>query len=266
MGDQPISPYQHVVTLGLSMEWHWLLIGLFFPLFPLSIGFNALLNATKAPWLKALLLLVWPQIGIALIIQHQATIPEWLQYWGLLSSGLYAFRMLAMREVNIWIGYLATSSWALLWIPAFDQLSEHQLQIFAFGFSLPLAIMALISGEIAKRYGAAYTGLYGGLAIANPRLTGVLVVSVFAAIATPIFPTFFAMLHTLVLSQPLPAIWLVMIWGTWSWCAARLLQGLIVGPANLPYPRDLSVGMTWAMSLLLGALAILGLIYTGNLS
>ncbi len=168
MGDQPISPYQHVVTLGLSMEWHWLLIGLFFPLFPLSIGFNALLNATKAPWLKAILLLVWPQIGIALIIQHQATIPEWLQYWGLLSSGLYAFRMLAMREVNIWIGYLATSSWALLWIPAFDQLSEHQLQIFAFGFSLPLAIMALISGEIAKRYGAAYTGLYGGLAIAQP--------------------------------------------------------------------------------------------------
>ena len=90
------------------MEWHWLLIGLFFPLFPLSIGFNALLNATNAPWLKVILLLIWPQIGIALIIQHQATIPEWLQFWGLLSSGLYAFRMLAMREVNIWIGYLAT--------------------------------------------------------------------------------------------------------------------------------------------------------------
>jgi len=34
----------------------------------------------------------------------------------------------------------------------------------------------------------------------------------------------------------------------------------------LPYPRDLSVCMTWAMSLLLGALAILGLIYTGNFS
>jgi len=248
------------------MDWQLLLIGFFLPLFPLSFVFNAVLERMPNAWARALVLLIWPQIGVFLIAADIGHLPEWLQYWGLASAGLYAFRMLAMREVNLWIGFLATSSWSLLWIPAFDGMPLLELQVFALGFGLPLAIMAVTAGEIANRFGAAYTGLYGGLAVATPRLTGVLVVSLFAAIATPIFPAFFAVLHTLVLSQPLPAVWLVTIWGTWSWGAARLLQGLIVGPADLPYPPDLGKGMTWVMSLLLAGLAILGLMYIGSLT
>ena len=149
--------------------------------------------------------------------------------------------------------------------PAVDA-DMAEIEVLALGFGLPLAIMAVLAGEIAKRYGAAYTGLYGGLAVAMPRLTGLLIVSLFAAIATPVFPAFFAVLHTLVISQPLPAVWLVSIWGTWSWGAARLLQGLIVGPAELPYPEDLGIAMTWVLSLLLAGLAVLGLLYTGRLA
>lgn len=248
------------------MEMQLLLVGLFLPLFPLSLVFNALLARMPNAWWRAVLLLLWPQLGLLLILQHLGQLPEWFQYWGLASAGLYAFRMLAMREVNLWIGFLATSAWGLIWIPAFDGMPLLELQVFALGFSLPLAIMAITAGEIAKRFGAAYTGLYGGLAIATPRLTGVLVVSLFAAIATPVFPAFFAVLHTLVLSHPLPAVWLVAIWGTWSWGAARLLQGLIVGDADLPYPPDMGKATTWAMSLLLVALAVLGLMYIGGVA
>jgi hypothetical protein len=248
------------------VDWHLLLIGFFLPLFPLSLGINILLARLPSAWAKATVLLVWPQIGVFLVAEHIGDLPDWIKFWGLATAGLYAFRMLAMREVNLWIGFLATSSWALLWTPAFKGLSLPELEVLALGFGLPLAIMALLSGEIAKRFGAAYIGLYGGLAVAMPRLTGVLVVSLFAAIATPVFPAFFAMLHTLVISQPLPAVWLVTIWGTWSWGAARLLQGLIVGPAELPYPKDLGVGMTWVFSLLLAGLAIVGLTYTGRLA
>lgn len=248
------------------MDLQLLLIGFFLPLFPLSVAVNVLLERMPNPWARALVLLVWPQIGVFLVADHIGELPDWIKYWGLATAGLYAFRMLAMREVNRWIGFLATSSWALLWTPVYKGLSLAEIEVLALGFGLPLAIMAVLSGEIAKRYGAAYTGLYGGLAVAMPRLTGVLIVSLFAAIATPVFPAFFAVLHTLVISQPLPAVWLVSIWGTWSWGAARLLQGLIVGPAELPHPEDLGIAMTWVLSLLLGGLAVLGLMYTGGLA
>lgn len=250
----------------MAMDWHLILIGFFLPLFPLSLGINTLLARLPNAWARAFVLLLWPQIGVFLVAEHIGELPNWIKYWGLATAGLYAFRMLAMREVNLWIGFLATSSWALLWMPAYKGLSLAEIEVLALGFGLPLAIMAILSGEIAKRFGAAYIGLYGGLAVAMPRLTGLLVMSLFAAIATPVFPAFFAVLHTLVISQPLPAVWLVTIWGTWSWGAARLLQGLIVGPAELPYPKDLGGGMTWVLSLLLAALAFVGLTYTGRLA
>lgn len=248
------------------MDLQLLLIGFFLPLFPLSIAVNVLLERMPNPGSRALVLLIWPQIGVFLVAEHIGELPDWIKYWGLATAGLYAFRMLAMREVNRWVGFLATSSWALLWTPVYKGLSLAEIEVLALGFGLPLAIMAVLAGEIAKRYGAAYTGLYGGLAVAMPRLTGLLIVSLFAAIATPVFPAFFAVLHTLVISQPLPAVWLVSIWGTWSWGAARLLQGLIVGPAELPYPEDLGIAMTWFLSLLLAGLAVLGLMYTGRLA
>ena len=51
---------------------------------------------------------------------------------------------------------------------------------------------------LERRFGAAYTGLYGGLARTIPRFSGVFVTVVVAAIATPLFPTFFIMLDMVV--------------------------------------------------------------------
>ena len=68
--------------------------------------------------------------------------------------------------------------------------------LYALGFSAPLVLLALLSAGLEKRFGAAYTDLYGGLAQSIPRFSGVLVVVILAAIATPLFPGFFILLNT----------------------------------------------------------------------
>ena len=90
---------------------------LFLPLFPISMVFNQGFARLRDPWLRAFMLLIWPQIGVWIIGQAEGPIPDWFVVWALLTSGLYAFRALALREVGLWIGFLATSAWALLCIP-----------------------------------------------------------------------------------------------------------------------------------------------------
>ena len=124
--------------------------------------------------------------------------------------------------------------------------------------------MTLLAGVLERRFGAAYTGLYGGLAQSTPRFAGVLVVSVLAATATPLFPAFFTMLGSLIVSQPVPAVTLAGVWLIWSWAAARLLQGLIVGAAEPSPQLDLSRATTWGYSLGLAVLVVAGMILTGS--
>jgi NADH:ubiquinone oxidoreductase subunit 4 (subunit M) len=138
------------------------------------------------------------------------------------------------------------------------------LWTFAAGFSVPLVFLALLTSILENQFGAAYTGLYGGLARRTPRLSGVLVISLLAATATPLFPAFFAMLHSLIVSQPIPAVALTGVWLIWSWAAARLLQGLIVGPAEPSPEQDLSIVKTWGYTVGLAGLGVAGLILTGG--
>ena len=239
-------------------------VGLFLPLFPLSIVFNAVLERIGHPLLRSALLLVWPQIGLLLLSSLDAQLPSWLVIWGLATALLYAFRLLAMREMGRWTGCLATSAWALLWLPAFAGIPVSQLWAFAGGFSVPLVVMTLLAHMLQQQYGAAYTGLYGGLALRLPRFSGVLVISTLAATATPLFPTFFGMLQALIVSQPVPAVGLTVIWLIWSWAGARLLQGLIVGPAEPSPEHDLSLATTWGYALGLSLLVVAGIILTGS--
>lgn len=241
-----------------------IVVGLFLPLFPLSMAFNAVLERIGQPLLRAALLLAWPQIGLWALSAHAGEIPSWLVVWALVTALLYAFRLLAMREMGRWTGFLATSSWAVLWLPAYAGIPAAELWAFAAGFSVPLVFLALLADTLTRQFGAAYTGLYGGLARRMPRLSGVLVLSILAATATPLFPTFFAMLNALIVSQPVPAVVLTGVWLIWSWAAARLLQGLIVGPAEPSPELDLSLTSTWAYAAGLAALVVAGLILTGG--
>jgi NADH:ubiquinone oxidoreductase subunit 4 (subunit M) len=214
--------------------------------------------------LQSALLLAWPQIGLWALTTQTAETPSWLVVWALATALLYAFRLLAMREIGRWTGFLATSTWALLWLPVDAGMQPSQLWSFAAGFSVPLVFLTLLAQVLERQFGAAYTGLYGGLAGRMPRFAGVLVVSVLAATATPLFPTFFSMLHAVIVSQPVPAVVLTLIWLIWSWAAARLLQGLIVGPAEPSPEFDLSVTTTWSYGVGLAGLVVAGLTLTGS--
>ncbi|KPV39250.1 hypothetical protein AN478_13365 [Thiohalorhabdus denitrificans] len=250
----------------------YLLAAVFLPLFPFSAAFNALYAWVGHSALRAVLLLIWPQIGLALMPAAAGPPPDWLLPLALATSALYAFRALALRELGQWTAFLATSLWALLWLTGASELFAGSAHLHALGISAPLALLALLTGGLEGRFGAAYTGLYPGLAQTLPRFSGVLVGTVLASVALPLFPAFFTMLALLltsVPSTPAASLALLGIWLLWTWAGARMVQGLVVGPAEPDTPdyqvADLGPGSAWAYAAALMALTIGGLFLSGDL-
>ena len=245
------------------------LAGLFLPLFPLSMVFNAVFSRVRNATARAALLLIWPQVGLSLAAAGAPpSASQWVLALALFTSALYAFRAVSLREVGQWVGYLATSAWALLWVVLlFNRTEPELIRAYAFGFSVPLMLLALLAGRLEQDFGAAYTGLHGGLAQRVPRMSGVLVFVVLAVIAVPLFPGFIAMLATVIAATPtapLAALVVAVVWLLWSWAGVRLLQGLIVGSAQGSEARDLSLFATWAYTAALVALLIGGVYVTGE--
>jgi len=243
-----------------------LLASIFLPLFPMSMVFNAILDNIKQCWLRVLLIIFWPLIGLVIVTNSNLEIPDWVLPLALTTSFLYSLRMLTLREVNQWSGFLATSFWGLLWLPIIQGMSADILYWFAISMSVPLTLLVLLSAGLEKRFGAAYTGLYGGLARTIPRYAGVLVTVVVAATATPLFPTFFIMLDMIVeivSSKPIAALGLLSIWLLWSWAGARLIQGLIVGRASKFKVTDMKLNAIGFYSIVLISLIGSG-IYLGG--
>lgn len=246
----------------------YLIAGLFLPLFPLSMIFNILLRHTQPITLRVIVLILWPQIGLLLLSRLGGHIPAWILPLAITTSGLYALRALALRDMRQWSGFLATSAWALLWITYQAGTPVASLQLYALGFSIPLALLALLIYNLEQRFGGAYTGLYGGLAQSLPRLSVLLVLVVLAVIATPIFPGFFIMLSSIVdafTGTPAIAVALILVWLLWSWAGARLLQGIIAGPAVNNEILDLNRMITWCYSLGLLLLIVAGIYGIGEL-
>lgn len=213
-----------------------ILIGVFLPLFPFSMLFNLLFRHIRFYLLRMAVLIAWPLAGLLLVDLMQPSLDDsvinWLLPWSMLTSALYALRLLVLRELNHWTAFLATSLWALLWVPVSQGSGFSELQLDALGFSLPLALLVLLAHQLTLRYGAAYSELYDGIAESLPRLSTILVLSVLAAIGTPLFPPFFSMLSFLMLASPWIASGLLLIWLLWSWSGVRILQGFIVGTAS----------------------------------
>jgi len=238
---------------------------IFLPLFPLSAGFNALFARFRHPLARSVMLVAWPQIGAAALSLEGVPRSDWIPVVALATSILYGIRALVLREMGRWTGFLAVSSWSLLWIPVFQGVTSPILQFYALGFSVPLVLLALLTAGLERRFGAAYTGLYGGLGQMLPRLSSVLVFVVLAVMATPIFPASFAMLSTIIQATPAKpeiAAGVAATWLIWSWAGARLLQGMIVGPGREGRVRDLALGATWAYALALILLLVGGLAFT----
>ena len=241
-----------------------LLAALFLPLFPLSIVLNVALTRLRAPAARAALLLVWPQFGAALLAAQPA-VPDMFAVWALLSAAFYALRLLTVRDLGMWAGFGACSGLALTWQLAAVGAGAAELHLFVFWFSLPAALLALLAGPIARRLGAAYAGLHGGVAGQLPRLSGLLAVLLLAAIATPPFPGFFALLDLLTRLGAPAALGVLAVWLFWGWAATRLLQGFVAGSGARTFAcADLARSGALAYAAALGAFAVAGFYLTGG--
>jgi NADH:ubiquinone oxidoreductase subunit 4 (subunit M) len=241
-----------------------LLAGFFLPLFPLSMVFNALLGRIKNPIARVLLIFIWPQIGVFLLAWAGLPLDSgFFVGWAVLTAVFYAWRLLTVRVLSQWAGMLATSAWALAWIIAADLPASSELHSFALWMSVAPALLIFIAIALQERFGAAYSGLVVGLARALPRLSSVIVIVVLAAMALPIFPSFFAMLVLLAHSSILFALPILLTWLLWSWAGTRLLNGFVFGPRAETDAADLSSTTTWGFVGLIAAIVVINLIWTG---
>lgn len=241
---------------------------LFLPLFPLTALPLLAIRYARYGWLRVLIILAWPQAGLSLIEVMGSEVPDWIITWAIASALFYAIRVLVVREVTIWLSFMSVSAWALLWLSLLNN-SVEDVRIIALGFSVPLALLALLSKQIESRFGAAYAGLQGGMARSLPRLSGLLVVVVLAITATPVFPSFFAMLSVAISQASLSlgiAVSIVTIWLVWTWAGARLIQGLVIGEDKQHKANDLSSIETLLYVTVILGLVVAGLYFGGSLS
>lgn len=244
------------------------LAALFLPLFPLSMVFNLLLGRVQGGLLRSLVIMLWPQIGIGILHLADTPVPAWMATWGALTALLYAVRALGLRDMGSWIGFMVTSSWALLWVAETFGSGGRLTHLHAVFFSVPPVLFVLLGEGLTQRYGAAYTGLYAGLATTLPRLSFVLVLVILATAATPLFPGFFAMLTLMLDTVPQSAAMataLALVWLLWSGAGMRLLTGLIIGNPGSTVVADLGYAATLGFLAGLGALVVAGLYLVGKM-
>lgn len=243
-----------------------LLAAIFLPLFPLGMAFNLVFQRTRNAWLRSVLLLTWPCAGLYILKATAVQVPVEFAFWALISAVLYGFRALVIREVSVWTGFIATSAWALIWVSLAVGLDPGQLVFHVSAFSLPLVLLVLMTAEVELRYESAYAGIVSGIAEAQPRLAGVLVIIMLAVIGSPLFPAFFALLDSLmhaVQVLPVAALGVGVVWMLWSWSGIQLLQRLLVGPATAVRGSDMSRIMTFGYGLSLSALLVAGIYLSG---
>ena len=247
----------------MSMNWWWL-AGLALPLYPLNIAFTAALSRLRSPLARAALLLIVPQLAVAALVRGGAVPFDAALPWALAIAGFYAFRLLSVRDLGLWAIFLAASGLALTWGLAAAGVEPARLHAFALAFSLPPALLMGLAGVLEARFGAAYAGLPGGLAQVAPRLAGGLVFTLLAAVATPVFPGFFAVIELLVGVDTDVRIAVLAIVLTWSWAATRALQGFVFGPPPAARVADLSPAGSGALALALALYLIAGGWYFGG--
>ncbi len=241
--------------------------GFFLPLFPLSMVFNMLMKNLHGSWIRCGLLLLWPHVGVALASAAHVKVPESVVAWALLTSFLYALRLLTIRDLGLWSAFLTTSSSALAWVLMANGANESTVHLFLFWTTFPAGVLILLDGPLSQRFGSSYAGLRGGLATSLPRLFLMLVTTILAAIATPPFPGFFALLGLLRESGGWPVMTLLtLVWLIWNWAAARMIQGFVVGTPSHQVFDDMERTPTLAHGGALGLFAASGLYMTWNVT
>ncbi len=224
----------------------FLLAGLFLPLYPLSIGANLLLkrqigvdgaDLLSRPALKAVAMTLMPLIGVGLISWglmladgDAIALTTLFAIWGGLTSLLYAFRLLSVRDGKIWVAQLYSSALALIWVGIAHRVPPL---LPALGLALSLLPLSFLLAQLTRRFGIARVGLYPGLGLRMPVFSSLFVPAVLVAIAVPFSPAFFAIIdlafgglgtNELMTLAPISLSWLL-----WTWAGMNLLTGIVFG-------------------------------------
>jgi hypothetical protein len=257
-----------------------LLAGFFLPLYPLSALPNALLQRQvngiagpesdwrRGPGFKALLLMLFPIIGVGLITlatrsaSLDAGLSTLFAIWGGITSVLYAFRLLSAKDGEIWISHLFSSALALIWIGVAYGVDPL---LPAIGLSISLLPLVFMLDQLTRRFGIARSGLYPGLCCRMPRFSHLFVLAVLTAVAVPFSPSFFAIAalafggvaaDAVVVLLPICLSWLL-----WTWAGVNLLTGIVWGiPRDDLAYRDLDTRRALGVGGAMGALAIFGVL------
>lgn len=243
--------------------------GFFLPLFPFSMVFNYLYQRVSDTWMRVVMLMIWPLPGLWMIQEFVLELPSLSLYWALATSLLYSIRALVVKELNIWVGFNATSIWALTWVVSGTAGTGGSVALaLPIALSFSLALLTLVLREIEKRYGAAYAGVVQGVAQANPRLGGILAFAMLAAIGMPAFPLFFAMFSSVLQAitvTPVAALTIVLIWFLWGWSGMQVSQKLLAGTNDgVAQPNLTPMSGLAYMSMLL-VMALAGILLSGVL-
>ena len=241
-----------------------MLVALFLPLFPLSAVQNLILARVRAPLVRALLLLLWPQLGVSLLYALQPAIPSFVVTWALLSAAFYALRLLTVRDLGRWASLFASSALALTWALVVRGADPTALRLFVVWFSLPAALLVVLTGPLARRLGAAYAGLFSGLLETQPRLAVVIIGLVLSAVATPPFPGFFALLDLLHALGSGAVLGVLGIWLLWGWAATRLLQNVVASSGREIAAPDLGRSSLLIYISTLAVFGVAGLLFTSS--
>jgi NADH:ubiquinone oxidoreductase subunit 4 (subunit M) len=217
------------------MDWLRLVAaGVLIPVFPLSLLFNGLISRVPSSLGQAVAMVALPLAGVGLLSSASGGRLPLVQGRGwtalvLVTAVLYAFRAVSVRDVTIWARLMGTSGLSLVWVISGQSHRLAPTALATLAWSTPAALLLIFAGVLAERTGGSYLGLQGGLARATPRLSGLLTVSALALVATPVFPSFFALLRvfgTLPVSWVWPVLALVL---TWGWSIGAFLQRLLFG-------------------------------------
>jgi hypothetical protein len=95
-----------------------------------------------------------------------------------------------------------------------------------------------------------------------------LVLTLLAAVGTPLFPAFFSLLATVTRALPVVpwvALLILLAWLLWAWAGARMTHGMVVGPASAEAGPDLGIAAALAPGILLAGLAVAGVTTLGHL-
>lgn len=216
------------------------------PIFPMSIGVNFLLSKLKGKILLVTLMLMF-SVGLYLLkILDNEVLVAYISIFALLGNILYAFRMLSVSTATTYVVFYYTLLCGFAWILKFIEADRIN---FLIEMSIPLFVFALLVSFLDKQFGTTHYRMFRGLGTHMPRLSLVLIMSIFTLILSPFLSGFGIFILKIEKFTILYLSGVMIIWVFLTWSGLRLIEKLIYGiPSRKLRYNDISVWVTAGLS------------------